>query len=104
VLVLFVLSVLLCLLLVGNKPLTILLVAGFFIFLWFLPRLVDFQPLSNRLGLSDGLIDPEQMRLDFREHFAEEEDEGGKREAFRNLVYIVVLVTLLVCAAVMMLR
>lgn len=104
VVVVIVLSVTLIFFLVGHKPWLVLFVVGLFAFLWYLPRLVNLQHISTELGLSDGVMDPDQMRLKFDDNLAERKERLQEEKAFRTLLYLVVLVVLLAFALVWILR
>ncbi len=104
VLVVLVLSVTLIFFLVRHKPWLVGFLAVLLLFLWFLPRLVNLQHISSELGLSEGVMDPDRMRLKFDDKFIEKRDQSQEQKTFRTLLYLALLVIVLGVALVWVLR
>jgi len=99
-----VLSVTLIFFLARHKPWLVAFLAVLLLFLWFLPRLVNLQHISTELGLSEGVMDPERMRLKFDDKLMEKREQGQEEKAFRTLVYLFLLVVVLALALVWVFR
>ena len=68
-------------------------------FFWFLPRFIDLQHISGELGVPEGTMDTEKLKLKLGDENWEEGHEGFEEKSrFRQLMYlfIVITVTLLI--------
>jgi len=104
VLTVLVLSITLIFFLARHKPWLVAFLAVLFLFLWFLPRLVNLQHISTELGLSEGVMDPDRMRLRFDDKSIEKRDQGQEEKTFRTLIYLVLMVIVLALALVWVIR
>ncbi|HXK58647.1 MAG TPA: hypothetical protein PLP42_02025 [Acidobacteriota bacterium] len=83
-----------------NRPWLVLLLVGLVAFVWFVPRFVNLQQISKELGLSEGLIDPDRMRLQIDDRSAEKRDQAREERLFRMLLYLAAMVVVLAVALV----
>lgn len=104
VLIVLVLSITLIFFLVRHKPWLVAFLAVLLLFLWFLPRLVNLQHISTELGLSEGVMDPDRMRLKFDDKLIEKRDQSQEEKTFRTLLYLILLVIILALALVWVFR
>ncbi|MCH7803732.1 MAG: hypothetical protein IH937_06580 [Acidobacteria bacterium] len=77
----------------------ILFLIGVAVFFWFLPRFIDLQRISGELGVPEGTMDPEELKLKVGdEDWEEGHEEFEEKSRFRRLMYlfIVITVTLLI--------
>ncbi len=103
-LIVLVLSITLIFFLVRHKPLLVAFLAVLLLFLWFLPRLVNLQHISTELGLSEGVMDPDRMRLKFDDKSIEKREQAQEEKTFRTLLCLILLVIALVLALVWVFR
>jgi len=77
----------------------VLFLIGVAVFFWFLPRFIDLQRISGELGLPEGPMDTEELKLKLGDDDWEEgHEEFEEKSRFRQLVYLlmVIAVTLLI--------
>ena len=77
----------------------VLFLIGVAVFFWFLPRFIDLQHISGELGVPEGTMDTEELKLKLGDENWEEGHEGFEEKSrFRQLMYlfIVITVTLLI--------
>jgi uncharacterized membrane protein len=99
------LSIALLVFLVGYEPwILIAFLAALFVFLWNLPRLVNLQHISKELSLSDGVMDPDEMRLKIDDQLAERKEQAQEEHMFRNLLGLIVIAALFTLALLWLLR
>jgi hypothetical protein len=105
VVLVLVLSIALLVFLVGYEPwILIAFLTALFLFLWNLPRLVNLQHISKELSLSDGVMDPDEMRLKIDDRHMEKKEQAQEERMFRNLLGLVVIVAFFVLALLWLLR
>jgi hypothetical protein len=105
VVLVLVLSIALLVFLVGYEPwILIAFLTALFLFLWNLPRLVNLQHISKELSLSDGVMDPDEMRLKIDDSHMEKKEQAQEERMFRNLLGLVVIVAFFVLALLWLLR
>lgn len=104
VVVVLILSITLVFFLARHKPWLVAFLAVLLLFLWFLPRLVNLQHISSELGLSEGVMDPDRMRLSFDDKCVEKREQGREERTFRSLVYLFLMVIVLALALIWVLR
>ncbi|RPI24267.1 MAG: hypothetical protein EHM61_17610 [Acidobacteria bacterium] len=102
--IVLVLSITLVFFLVRHKPWLVAFLAVLFLFFWFLPRLVNLQHISNELGLSEGVMDPDRMRLKFDDKFVEKQDQAQEERQFRTLLFLFLMVVILALALIWVVR
>ena len=84
-----------------------LVLIGVAVFFWFLPRFIDLQHISGELGLPEGPMDTEELRLKLGDDdWAEGHEEFEEKSRFRQLAYLlmVIAVTLLILLLARMTR
>lgn len=104
VLLVLVLSITLVLFLARQKPWLVAFVAVLLLFLRFLPRLMNLQHTSNELGLTDGVMDPDRMRLQLDDKHLEKREQAQEERNLRTLICLILLVIILVAALVWVFR
>lgn len=72
----------------------VLFLIGVAIFFWFLPRFIDLQPISGELGVPEGTMDPEKLKLKLGDEDREEGHAQFEEKArFRQLMYLLIVIT-----------
>ncbi len=72
----------------------VLFLIGVAVFFWFLPRFIDLQRISGELGVPEGTMDPEELKLKLGdEDWEEGHEEFEEKSRFRELVYLLMVIT-----------
>ena len=72
----------------------LLFLIGVAIFFWFLPRFIDLQRISGELGLPEGPMDTEKLKLKLGDDdWEKRHEEFEERSRFRQLVYLLMVIT-----------
>ncbi|MCH8015168.1 MAG: hypothetical protein IH917_00915 [Acidobacteria bacterium] len=72
----------------------VLFLIGVAIFFWFLPRFIDLQPISGELGVPEGTMDPEELKLKLGdEDWEEGHAQFEEKSRFRQLMYLLIVIT-----------
>jgi hypothetical protein len=71
-----------------------LFLVGVAICFWFLPRFIDLQHISGELGLPEGPMDTDELKLKLGDDdWEESHEEFEENSRFRQLVYLLMVIT-----------
>ena len=71
-----------------------LFLIGVAVFFWFLPRFIDLQRISGELGVPEGTMDTEELKLKLGDETLEEgHEEFEEKSRVRQLVYLLMVIT-----------
>jgi hypothetical protein len=72
----------------------VLFLIGVAVFFWFLPRFIDLQRISGELGVPEGTMDTEELKLKLGdEDWEEGHEEFEEKSRFRQLMYLLIVIT-----------